>query len=344
MNKIESVEVFRVLAIVFVLILHTNPFKEPLIPLGSMLDLAMLMSQLARFAVPLFFIFSGYFWSQKISGNYDIFLITRKMIKRISFIFIAWSLVYILPTNIVDSFDYGALGPIKRIYWNLRDVLQNPLITVFQGTKLHLWFLVSLIFNLLISSVFVRYKLKKQLIFVAVILFLIGILGKAYSGTPLGFYTDFNLRNGPFFSLIFFVTGYFLQQCKKSSKWLIGGLAISIIGLLLQFTELQVINKFYGTSMWQDYVIGTYFYGLGIALIALSNNKKFCFRMVKPLAPLVLGIYVSHVVIIDLLTPINRYFVNNAIWDISYLVLVFTLSSALTLLLMKFKITKRLVT
>ena len=53
-------------------------------------------------------------------------------------------------------------------------------------------------------------------------------------GHPAGLHVTFNFRDGPFFSLIFFVTGYFLHK--------------------------------------RDYVAGTYFFGVGVALIALSDS------------------------------------------------------------------------
>lgn len=343
MNRIQSVDTLRAVAIIFVIIIHTTPFEIQSSPIGHTLSLATVIAQLARFAVPFFFILSGYFWAQKIKDENEIYGPTKKMVKRILFIFVVWSLVYLLPTNFFDSFNYGIAGPIKRIYWNLRDAFNDPLTTLMQGTRIHLWFLVGLISSVSISALILQLNQKYLLIIVAIAFYVLGLAGMAYRDTPLGFYTSFNLRNGPFFSLIFFVTGYFLQQKKLSSSWFPIGLTIAVFGILLQFIELIILNKYWATTMYQDYVIGTYFFGVGVTLIALSKSGYLDYPRIASIAPLVLGIYTSHYIFIDLLKPLDRYFSNNRIWDVLYIVLVFVLSSTLTQILYKFRITKKFV-
>ena len=61
-ERIRSVDVFRVLAIAAVIALHTAPHAGP-DAVGSRFDARTVWDQLERFAVPLFFMLSGYFWA-----------------------------------------------------------------------------------------------------------------------------------------------------------------------------------------------------------------------------------------------------------------------------------------
>ena len=152
-------DVLRTIAIVFVIAIHTVPFQDPLFPIGQTFDFATLINQAARFAVPLFFVLSGYFWAQKLSVEKLVVGPTVKMVKRIMTIFLFWSLIYLLPTNIVQAFEYGFLGPFKQFYWNLSNAAGRPFLTLMQGTKDHLWFLNGLLCSLIIAATFVRFGL-----------------------------------------------------------------------------------------------------------------------------------------------------------------------------------------
>ena len=114
-------------------------------------------------------------------------------------------------------------------------------------------------------------------------------------------------------------------------------------GFILHFIELIFINKMWGTTVIQDYVIGTYFYGTGVALIALSNVKWLALPRAASIGPLVLGVYASHFIFIDLLAPFNRYYFGSIAWDILYSIIIFMLSYAFTLYLSQYKLTKKLV-
>lgn len=341
-GRIQGIDTLRVLAIIFVIAIHTVPFSVEPSRVGDKFDVATLINMIARFAVPFFFIVSGYFWGQKIKDGEDLYGPTINMAKRITLVFFAWSLIYILPTNIVDSFTYGPLGPLKQLYWNIVNALGRPLDTFLQGTKVHLWFLMALLWSLGASVLLLR--LNEQLLFpVALVLYVIGIAGKAYSDTPLGFHIDFNFRNGPFFSLIFFATGYLLQKNNPKKNWLWTGLLIAATGIGLHIFELLVLNARWGTSMAQDYVIGTYFLGLGMGLVALSNPRCLQFPWLASAGPLVLGIYASHFIFIDLLQPIDARFAGGWMWSGLYVAAVFALSYLLVKLMMRFDLTRKIV-
>ncbi|RYZ94923.1 MAG: hypothetical protein EOO68_19420 [Moraxellaceae bacterium] len=159
MDRIESVDVFRLIAIIAVICLHTSPFYGPTFSNNHLYEyLAIIIDQTARFAVPFFFVISGYFWGVKVRAGSDPLVSANKMGKKILLIFLFWSFIYLLPYNILSVFKFGIFGPIKIAYWNILGLLEAPLSIFFQGTKMHLWFLVALLCALYISAVFIKYK------------------------------------------------------------------------------------------------------------------------------------------------------------------------------------------
>jgi surface polysaccharide O-acyltransferase-like enzyme len=343
-HKIQSVDAMRVIAIVAVIVIHTMPFRTTDVPIGTVFNLSLILNQLGRFAVPFFFVLSGFFWARKIEGADSVQITSRKMVIRILVIFFAWSVFYLLPTDIVDAIASGPLGPIKVVYWHTAKALAQPVTTLLQGTKVHLWFLVALICCVTISATMVSWNMRRGLIVLSLILFGLGILGKPYADSPIGFHVDFDFRNGPFFGLIFFVTGYLLQQRGPRKSWLGYGLALAVLGSCLHLIEVQTLNSLWGTTMLQDYVVGTFFSGVGMAMIALSGSRLLCWPAFSHIAPFVLGIYAIHFAFIELMYPLDGRFMGNTLWGFAYPTLVFALSTLAVFAISRIQVMKSIVT
>jgi len=342
-DRILSVDLFRLLAILAVITIHTQPFAQDLAEVHiSYWYIQTIINQLTRFAVPFFFIISGYFWGIKIKNGAAIVPTTILMAQKIGLIFLAWCLIYLLPYNITTFSEYGLLGPIKVAYWNLKQLAQHPENIILEGTKIHLWFLVSLLFSLIMCSLFLHFTLTKSMIIAAAALYIFGILGKSYADTPLGISLDFNTRNGPFFSFIFFITGFFISKLKRSNSWFKYGCMIYILGCCLHFLEVYALWKLYETPMEHDYVFGTYFMGLGVSIIALSNHPILKSTRLSKIGKMTLGIYAIHIIFVDLLKPLDRN-IDHPLWEVSLIFLILLFSIFSTHLLAKNKITRKLV-
>lgn len=343
MKRLQSVDVMRVIAIIAVIAIHTIPFTPPSVPIGQSFDPATIVNGLARFAVPLFFILSGYFWAKKIESAGEVWGPSLAMGKRIALLFVVWSLIYLIPFDFAEVFADGPSGFLDHLGRSIHTQLGRPVTVFFQGTEQHLWFLMALLWSLGISALLIGLRQRGLLLALAIALFAFGLAGKAYSGTPLGFKTGFNLRNGPFFSLIFFVMGILLAGTGKPLPGLRTGLWIASAGIGLQFAELAILHEGWGVSMSQDYVLSTFVFGLGAAFIALSNSPRLHLARAAAIGPLVLGIYSAHIIFVELFRPANAIFGGNWLWSIAYVLIVFALSYALARFLARFSATKQLV-
>ena len=328
--RIPSVDVFRVLAIAAVIALHTAP-RAGIDAAGLRFDARTVCDQLERFAVPLFFMLSGYFWAGRCRDRAACRAAGVALARRVLVLFVAWSAIYFIITVSTVSWD-AATRPLPGL----------PTL-LLQGTKAHLWFLPALALAALVTGVLLARGMERTLVVLALALYAIGLAGKAYADTPIGFHTPVNLRNGLCFSLIMFVTGVRLQRLGPRPAWRRLGPALALGGLALQLAEVAWLHAHWGTNMAQDFVLGTYFYGLGMTMLALSDPAPLRCPRLAGLGPLVLGIYASHFLFVDLLAGPDAPLRAIPGRDIIVVALVFALSLALTGLLWRFAPTRRLV-
>lgn len=342
MSRIASVDVVRVLAILAVVALHTTPAAGPYMP-GETLNGCTLLNLAERFAVPFFFILSGYFWAAKCHAPADYWCQACATGKRILFVFAAWGAVYYIAPAVDAVRQYGLAGPAKVLYWTLR----HPDVCIprvaLEGTKFHLWFLPALMSAVLISGALLALGRLRTLCVLAALLFLVGLAGSAYADTPFGLRSRFNFRDGPFFSLVMFATGIALQRRGPGRSPLAVGIVLAVAGLAVQAAEAVWLNIHWGKNMNHDYLLGTYPLGLGVALIALSNARGLRLPALSAVGPLGLGIYACHVLYVELLRPLLAAHGGELLWNVGYVAAVFALSLVTTLALSKLRLTRRLV-
>ncbi len=349
-----SVDIFKVLAVIGVVSGHAVIvddgqlfskfifFEE-----GLWRFLVFLYSQFIRFAVPFFFILSGYLWGQKARKGVLLTAdspIVVKRIKRIGLVFTAWTIIYLFPFDqFFALFGSGPIAVAKIAYWRFLDLLTDPLRLLNEGSKVHLWYLVALIWAIVITAIFSRVGSPKGLLLFSIALYFFGVFGKSYADTPFGFRTDFDTRNGPFFGTIFFVTGYYLGGLKRQESWGVVGAATFSLGFLMHMTELFLLWQSYRINLLQDYVFGTYFMGLGAALVALSKNTfSLDSKFVSNLGAFALGIYAIHYAYVDALRPV-RDILNNPVWSGIYVTAIILLSLGTARLLARNALTRELV-
>ena len=348
-----SVDFFKVLAVVAVVSGHAVIVEDKLLfskfampEDGVWHFLVFLYAQVIRFAVPFFFILSGYLWGQK--GKKGVLLnadspIVVKRIKRIALVFAIWTAIYLFPFDYSFALFTAPLEVAKNAYWRLLALLNDPLRLVTEGSKVHLWYLVALIWAIAITALFAKQRTLKTLFLFSVALYFIGVFGKPYADTPLGFRSDFDTRNGPFFGTIFFVTGYGLAGLKRRESWRWIGALIFAFGFLIHMTELFLLWQNYKINLLQDYVFGTYFMGLGAALMALSKNGfSVDSRLVSNIGAFALGIYAIHYAYVEALRPIRHTF-ESPVWSITYVAAILLLSLATAKVMARYSTTRELV-
>jgi surface polysaccharide O-acyltransferase-like enzyme len=302
--------------------------------------LYMIVNNLARFAVPFFLVISGYFWGIKIRTGTPPMIVSLSMVKKLMAVFLFWNFVYLIPFDDIHIHT-GLIEILKLTRNNIIELFHGSLLTlVMQGTKAHLWFLVSLLFALAINTIFIYYRAERSLIGLALALYIFGVLAKSYIDTSIGFhFFDFNTRNGPFFGTLPFTSGYFMSGLKTNQKWLFYGVITFTVGVAIHFSEICYLYIMYDTFPIQDYVFGTFLMGIGAALIALSDHQILQIKFLSRIGQWTLGIYAIHIIFVDLFMGIP----HSPVWEIGYVLVVFALSTLCTYILSRYNITKQFI-
>lgn len=334
----DGIDSLRSLAIFAVICIHVKPFENSEIFIGRLLETLVIL--FSRFAVPFFYIVAGYLWEKK-DDKFG-WSASKKYIIRILKIILLWNIVYIVPYDLLNNIN---LRYANSIIIRLTDLIRDPLNLIFEGTKVHLWFLPSLILSVLISKTMIYFKAGRYLIFIALLLYILGLLGGAYSPCPIGIKTEFNTRNGPFFSMIFFYFGSWFSRHDNTNIKDINIIMIIIIGFVSQLIESFVLWKMYGMPpTHHDYLIGTLIFGIGMALFAISKPCLGRGTWLADIGMYTPGIYGIQYIFIDILGHLNGVIKNNIVWKTILPFIVLLLSYQAIKLLSKNKMMRNLIT
>jgi len=325
-NRIDSVDAFRAIAIFFIILVHTHPF------LGNdgnatalEQNIGLLIRQLTSFSVPFFFIISGYFFGRRLKSQNDIAPLYISITKRLLIAFSFWSIIYVLPFDIGAFYTHGITGPFKKCYWHIHSLLTSPWMVIFEGTRGHLWFLSALGFAISIFAFLVYIGKAFIALPLGLLLYTLGVLSSAYAGSPLSTGLDFNPRNGPFWSLVFFSIGWRLSFLTPNHSWFMYGFLTLTAGATVQYSELYFLERVFGIKTTSTYLFGTLAIGTGVAMLALSNIRFPSVRSLASIGPYTLGIYGCHNMFVDILEPMKNY-VTYQLWEIIYPIIVLATS------------------
>jgi surface polysaccharide O-acyltransferase-like enzyme len=264
MNRSESLDVFRLIAALAVITLHVSMGDIPL-------ETTIYIRLLARFAVPFFFLVSGYFFYLGTLKSGSDFLL-KTMFKLIS-IFIASSLVF-LPIDIAKhSFKFS----------------EDLILT---GTGAHLWFLPSLAFGMVILWYIINLTRNYDLLPLISIVCAIPILLHYYSfGTKI---QDFiNLDFARFILSISFLSIGFYIAHSKIKLTLRYGIGMLLLSLLILYFEVEYFKVHNPNDVWSiQFLFSTILLSLAIFFLSFNClNNKYLATLGRKYS---LGIYLYH--------------------------------------------------
>ena len=295
-----SIDIFRYLAAILVVALHTTPFMEfsPII--------SYFFSQvLPRIAVPFFFTVSGFYYSSKLENGCGSL---KSVIGKLLIPYTLWSFVYF-------SLDYITYGSV-----NFFAAIKKFL---FYGSAYQLWFIPSLIFSCIVTTCLYRFGRGKFLLILSGLMYLFGCLGNAYGriGDHITFISAIIhdpqwpwISNFVIMGLAFFNCGVLLK--KTEPRWIEWNSTkqklILILCAGLYLTEIIVIKIL---DIAESITITLSMYGLVFVLVGFlmkhpfSQQKKLaeCCRVLSNY------IYYSHVMFLILIDHIISEYLGLSI-------------------------------
>lgn len=286
-QKIQSIELGRVVAILAIAAMHCQMFLTYW-QFDDVPWVGYIFNQATRFAVPLFFLISGYLIQPKLVQN------PLETLKHYSTpllrVFVVWSLICLaMPFNLGRVAEVGYLAERKG-YWGF--LAQTPLNTLLEGGLVHLWFIPALISAAAITALLAHKNKIELLIPLGMVLYVYGVLAGSYQGLT-DFWAPFFTRNGPFFSTLLFAIGFSIRQqaTTATSKQ---ALQLATLGMVMHFTEAWVLSQFDQPFNANDYLFGTVLWGTGAFLWLLSKPTLGTGRWLTAQSKYVLPLYVAH--------------------------------------------------
>lgn len=292
--KITSIELGRVIAILAIVAMHCQMFLTYW-QYDNTPWFGYVFNQATRFAVPLFFLISGYLIQPKLTSQPMVTLwhYLAPLLK----VYIIWSIICLaMPFNLRVVAEQGYLAE-REGYWQF--LADTPLNSVLEGGLVHLWFIPALMCAALLTGLLVRFNKLSLLLPLAVLLYVYGVLAGSYvSLTEL--WAPIFTRNGPFFSTLLFALGFTIRQhnYQVSSTQAV---VIALFGMSAHFIEAWWLSNHGQVFNANDYLFGTVFWGTGCFLWLLSKPHLGQSKWVASLAKWVLPIYVAHLPVIILM-------------------------------------------
>jgi len=206
-DRIYSIDAMRIIAMVFIVMIHTDPF-EGVNTYGNMITFG--IKTTGRFAVPFFFLTSGFFFALKTARRDPTTYITKRAATIFSLY--VFGLVVAVPTFLA--------GRLTRAYLDSRSLeataaeslteFVDPVAMLYYGTSVTdiLWFLPALAFSLLFVYVFILVGRSEYVLPVALAFHIVGLLGGTYTmfvDIPL------EIRDALFFGFFYTSLGYMIH-------------------------------------------------------------------------------------------------------------------------------------
>lgn len=244
MDRNLLVDYAKVAMALMVVAIHTRLFSDVTGPLHHLLD-----EGLFRIAVPIFFVFNGYYLGLAMHNRQA----AGKAIRRIVLLYAIWMLVY-APFYV-------------RPEGNLKDLAKLLLFGYYQ-----LWYLIAMVYAVVMLW-FAR-KWRVPLLIVTGL----GLFGACVVLQYLNSYTDINLavwkyRNGALFGFPFLLAGYLLrthgERVSTRAAW--WALALGLCGLLI---ESLLAYRYARANLGMDLYASLMLVAPAAALLLLRTSRQ----------------------------------------------------------------------
>jgi peptidoglycan/LPS O-acetylase OafA/YrhL len=305
-----TIDIGRAIAAFLVVCLHT---KFPIPKMGAF------VSDLAKIAVPFFFILSGYYLYDE--NNENIILKIKKSLKKTFFILISAVIVYAILRYI--KWSYFNFDISKQTFELVPFLLLNDC-----NYTEHLWYLFAYIDVLILLYLSYKFRLNIFLIYSLPILIIIHIIFSMWSRTITinpGWYELNWLVTGLPYVLIGFIIKINSKLVEKlSKKYLIYLICVLVCSIFLEHIAFKmIIGKGPG-------VISTFFLAISCFLYCAIQTSFNANKISQIIATFglkhSLNIYIFHILVRDILIICNfNLIINNTI-------IIFILSFLLSIL------------
>lgn len=218
-KEYAALDVAKWVAAILIVSIHAPPLYSV-----SNIGNFILMQIIARYAVPFFFITSGFLFFSKLSyeniwcseNRCRLFHYVSHLLK----LYLIWSAIYLLML-LIGNFNGGG-----SLFWQLKIIARDFL---FAGISPPLWYFTAVIVATCLVFFLLRWLSINVILIGSALIYLLGLLGDSYSFLIIGLPSlsqvlqaydriFVSTNNGFFFGLLFVAAGAFISQKKTLFK------------------------------------------------------------------------------------------------------------------------------
>ena len=306
-ERIHSIDATRIVAMAFVVAIHTDPFRG----LGAYGNLAnFAIDSTARFAVPFFFLTSGYLFATKTTDR-STWQFLVEQVRTLASLY-AFGLLLAAPVFLAGAVADGGADAGSVVRTGTRELagFVSPLELLYFGNSVSeiLWFLPALGYSLVLIYGFDRVGGTRYLLPVSLGLHVVGLLASSY-----GLFLDVPIehRDALFFGFFYTCLGYHLGASDWRPNTDRSTLYLGAAGV---FAALNVVERYVlgyvltGETVAQgvytaSYTVGTALFSIALFLFLLARPGLGQHTSLPSWGKSAVGIYVVHPA---LLYPLER--------------------------------------
>lgn len=290
-KQYELINALKIIAAFFVVGIHVH-FPG---------DFGRAFVAVARFAVPFFFMVSGFFscYDDKTVLNAKY----KRKISHVTVLFLGGTMLYFLfnlAVSVVNS-------DVKNYLSELLTAENFIGFLLFNHTCVSdfLWFLPALIYVYAVFFVLEKKGITKKMYFLVPLLFIAGVLLRELpefiDGMPSLFSKAYLCRNWLFVGLPFFMTGHYIRNNEEQLTTKISDISLILI-MLISTAEAVVADMLH---VQKALYIGTFFAVVSLFVFSLKKEGKIKSGKIAYLgAEYSLYVYIFHVMVKNVLTKI----------------------------------------
>ena len=318
MKRYVMIDTFKCIACYAVICLHALPF-EPVVlynqPIGK--HLLFFIDTVSRFAVPFFFMASGFMYIKKTMNSSNAHDYFRNYAVNLALLYFGWCIFYAVYTFGIDCLDVFANSVTLSLqsfsvndYKNAIKLLYQVFYSGGYVEFFHLWFLIALLWSIIILHFCFQHNKLSVLLAISLLLYIFGLFGDSYRGL---YSLPFRTRTAIFFGLFYCTLGGFIAFHEERvnafiAKWgaMRIGFAIILFGSLQLVERFILIQQFHGTLndnffiMTLPFVVCLFFFSLGAPPRALNE------QWITSIADKVVGIYLIHPIVMEELALVGQ--------------------------------------
>ena len=321
-NSYTNLDIAKFICALLVVVIHTDPLADVAKEMNFFL-----VNILARVAVPLFFVMSGFFLfgpmlyeNSRLSAGAENINRTIRYWKRIAILYGGWSLIYLLFIKIPMWYATG--------WWGLHVIKDAVVSILFVGTHYHLWYLLALLYAVPLLFLLQRILHRKTLIFVAALLWVFECL--RYSYAWLGADRIASLRwiaqrmpivlDSLFRALPLMLFGANVARSEEHQRGKMLGI-LALLGFALCTAEVYALRSLTPNGQNFSYLIFTPFMAISILrFLCDAEQVPIDRKWASLLRDMSTNIYCLHPMLIELL--IKHEFTGYKLWAMTTLLSV----------------------